>query len=133
MEIYQKLPLKSSKNRGNPKINPKLFRGQEKWSKKLRKQPVSYRNRLFYGCGGRTRTYDLRVMSPTSFQLLYSAIFTRSPECLDILTQRASFVKTFFLFFKKIIMDYLSSLFQSHPELLQRTLFNTGYIATHLL
>ena len=27
-----------------------------------------------YGCGGRTRTYDLRVMSPTSFQLLYSAI-----------------------------------------------------------
>ena len=29
----------------------------------------------FYGCGGRTRTYDLRVMSPTSFQLLYSAIF----------------------------------------------------------
>ena len=29
-------------------------------------------NRL--GCGGRTRTYDLRVMSPTSFQLLYSAI-----------------------------------------------------------
>ena len=32
-------------------------------------------NRGFYGCGGRTRTYDLRVMSPTSFQLLYSAIF----------------------------------------------------------
>ena len=31
--------------------------------------------RCFYGCGGRTRTYDLRVMSPTSFQLLYSAIF----------------------------------------------------------
>ena len=29
----------------------------------------------FFGCGGRTRTYDLRVMSPTSFQLLYSAIF----------------------------------------------------------
>ena len=28
-----------------------------------------------YGCGGRTRTYDLRVMSPTSYQLLYSAIF----------------------------------------------------------
>ena len=27
------------------------------------------------GCGGRTRTYDLRVMSPTSFQLLYSAIW----------------------------------------------------------
>ena len=28
-----------------------------------------------HGCGGRTRTYDLRVMSPTSFQLLYSAIY----------------------------------------------------------
>ena len=30
---------------------------------------------FFFGCGGRTRTYDLRVMSPTSCQLLYSAIF----------------------------------------------------------
>ena len=29
---------------------------------------------FFSGCGGRTRTYDLRVMSPTSYQLLYSAI-----------------------------------------------------------
>ena len=26
------------------------------------------------GCGGRTRTYGLRVMSPTSYQLLHSAI-----------------------------------------------------------
>ena len=34
--------------------------------------------RCFYGCGGRTRTYDLRVMSPTSFQLLYSAICMHS-------------------------------------------------------
>ena len=33
----------------------------------------SYKNTR-HGCGGRTRTYDLRVMSPTSFQLLYSAI-----------------------------------------------------------
>ena len=29
---------------------------------------------LWSGCGGRTRTCDLRVMSPTSCQLLYSAI-----------------------------------------------------------
>ena len=29
----------------------------------------------FYGCGGRTWTNDLRVMSPTSYQLLYSAIY----------------------------------------------------------
>ena len=28
-----------------------------------------------YGCGGRTRTYGLRVMSPTSCQLLHAAIF----------------------------------------------------------
>ena len=35
----------------------------------------SYDFRTSHGCGGRTRTYDLRVMSPTSFQLLYSAIF----------------------------------------------------------
>ena len=33
---------------------------------------------VFFGCGGRTRTYDLRVMSPTSFQLLYSAMFRRT-------------------------------------------------------
>ena len=29
----------------------------------------------FSGCGRRTRTSDLRVMSPTSYQLLYPAIF----------------------------------------------------------
>ena len=34
------------------------------------------RNQRFYGCGDRTRTCDLRVMSPTSYQLLYSAIST---------------------------------------------------------
>ena len=27
-----------------------------------------------FGCGGKTRTYDLRVMSPTSCQLLHPAI-----------------------------------------------------------
>ena len=49
----------------------------------------------YYGCGGRTRTYDLRVMSPTSFQLLYSAIWALL-ECLYILTQRGRFVKYLF-------------------------------------
>ena len=34
-----------------------------------------------FGCGGRTRTYDLRVMSPTSFQLLYSAILHEDAVC----------------------------------------------------
>ena len=28
-----------------------------------------------FGCGGKTRTYDLRVMSPTSCQLLHPAMF----------------------------------------------------------
>ena len=27
------------------------------------------------GCGGKTRTYDLRVMSPTSCQLLHPAVY----------------------------------------------------------
>ena len=30
---------------------------------------------VFISSGGRTRTYDLRVMSPTSYQLLYSAMY----------------------------------------------------------
>ena len=29
---------------------------------------------LFSGSGSRTRTYDLRVMSPTSYQLLHPAL-----------------------------------------------------------
>ena len=33
-------------------------------------------SRRFYLCsGGRIRTSDLRVMSPTSYQLLYPAVF----------------------------------------------------------
>ena len=49
--------------------------------KNVRKIPVFIVNTgYFYGCGGRTRTYDLRVMSPTSFQLLYSAIFRAHPQ-----------------------------------------------------
>ncbi len=32
---------------------------------------------LCFGCEGRTRTCDLRVMSPTSCQLLHLAIFTK--------------------------------------------------------
>ena len=42
-----------------------------KAKEKVQKPIGSWTN---FGCGGRTRTYDLRVMSPTSFQLLYSAI-----------------------------------------------------------
>ena len=54
----------------NTKIISKLF--EQKAKEKVLKS-VDFRT--IYGCGGRTRTYDLRVMSPTSFQLLYSAIF----------------------------------------------------------
>ena len=43
----------------------------------LKKKTADFlRNQRFYGCGDRTRTCDLRVMSPTSYQLLYSAIYT---------------------------------------------------------
>ena len=49
------------------------------------------------GCGGRTRTYDLRVMSPTSYHLLHSAIFKRpQQECLIIISQSDGFVNLFF-------------------------------------
>ena len=37
----------------------------------------------FCGCGDKTRTCDLRVMSPTSYQLLYPAIFSCALHCLN--------------------------------------------------
>ena len=42
----------------------------------------------FFGCGGRTWTYDLRVMSPTSYRLLYPAT-----RCLLIIRHKKCFVK----------------------------------------
>ena len=51
------------------------FRGKYGYKKENRNGHVCIHYGICYGCGGRTRTYDLRVMSPTSFQLLYSAIF----------------------------------------------------------
>ena len=44
-------------------------------TKKCEKSPEILRFQDFSGCGGRTRTYGLRVMSPTSYQLLHSAIY----------------------------------------------------------
>ena len=67
----------------------------------------SYDFRTFYGCGGRTRTYDLRVMSPTSFQLLYSAIFGCAPQCSNILARDSIFVKHFFENFKSFFLGVL--------------------------
>ena len=40
----------------------------------MQKEMTNLLDHLLFSSGGRTRTYDLRVMSPTSYQLLYSAI-----------------------------------------------------------
>ena len=52
-----------------------LFLGKHGNKKRNRNGHVCIHYGICYGCGGRTRTYDLRVMSPTSYQLLYSAIW----------------------------------------------------------
>ena len=57
------------------------------YKKRKEKSHPDWDDFFFSGCGGRTRTYDLRVMSPTSYQLLYSAIWVRSLECLSILAR----------------------------------------------
>ena len=51
------------------------------FNQKTEKSPEIIRFQDFYGCGRRTWTSDLRVMSPTSYQLLYSAIFGGFPHC----------------------------------------------------
>lgn len=38
------------------------------------------------GCGGKTRTYDLRVMSPASCQLLHPAIYNCDNLTVDLLS-----------------------------------------------
>ena len=58
----------------SPRLSPTAFSAAPFYVKKLEKHRIPCRNPVLFGCGGRTRTYDLRVMSPTSFQLLYSAI-----------------------------------------------------------
>ena len=40
-----------------------------------KKESISIEILSFSCCGGKTRTYDLWVMSPTSYQLLHSAMF----------------------------------------------------------
>gem|GEM_PF-5628734 len=42
-----------------------------------RQKPKALSASGFSSSGGRTRTYDLRVMSPTSYQLLHPALFGR--------------------------------------------------------
>ncbi len=67
---------------------------------------------LNLGCGGKTRTYDLRVMSPTSCQLLHPAIFNFN-YCISILFF-CIFVNTFikiciyFIHFMPLFKKYSS-------------------------
>ena len=58
---------------GHP--SPKTASSKVIGRKSAEKVLISARNQDFCGCGDRTRTCDLRVMSPTSYQLLYPAIF----------------------------------------------------------
>ena len=50
---------------------------------------------VFSGCGERIRTNDLRVMSPTSYQLLYPAIFSLLFQSLTIIAQHDKGVNSF--------------------------------------
>ena len=84
--------IKNSNFQIFPKSSPRPFCGVRKCGKKLEKHRISFEIRCFYGCGGRTRTYDLRVMSPTSFQLLYSAIWGALLKCLMIIAYALWFV-----------------------------------------
>ena len=80
----------------NPTANPTGILNRSVLRQKVRKTPdFLSKSGGFYGCGGRTRTYDLRVMSPTSFQLLYSAISYSLGECSGIISQHRRFVNCF--------------------------------------
>ena len=67
--------LKIMKNESSPNLPQAIFKGSQICQKSKKNHRFLIKNGGFYGCGGRTRTYDLRVMSPTSCQLLYSAIW----------------------------------------------------------
>ena len=101
--------IKNSNFRIFPKSSPRLFCGVRKCVKKLEKHRISFEIRCFYGCGGRTRTYDLRVMSPTSYQLLYSAIFSILLECLGIIARWIPFVKHHFSVLQSALSLFLCS------------------------
>ena len=60
-------------------IAPKPPPPNQQYIKQLQKRNYTKKGQtlrfVLYSSGGRTRTYDLRVMSPTSYQLLYSAMY----------------------------------------------------------
>ncbi len=64
--------VKTWVNTQTQKIHTEKFQLPSRKTKEKVQKPIGFWTN--FGCGGRTRTYDLRVMSPTSFQLLYSAI-----------------------------------------------------------
>ena len=54
---------------------PAITRGSDPTEAAKKKRPTKIADRsLIFGSGGRTRTCDLRVMSPTSCQLLHPAL-----------------------------------------------------------
>ena len=68
-----RLMLSATRSRWGQRLGQKKWQVRY-WAQKCGKSPDFERNQDFSGCGGRTRTYGLRVMSPTSYQLLHSAI-----------------------------------------------------------
>ena len=99
--------IKNSNFQIFPNCSPRPFYGVRKCGKKLEKHRISFEIRCFYGCGGRTRTYDLRVMSPTSYQLLYSAIFTWHPQVLVYNTIEVSICQALFSVSFRVFMGNL--------------------------
>ena len=85
------LSFSSSPHRTGKRWEDIFFSCSQKWT---RKNPETVAASGFSGaisflvaqcgCGGRTRTYGLRVMSPTSCQLLHAAIFTYFPSMVPV-------------------------------------------------
>ena len=67
-----------------------------------------YATYLRFCCGGKTRTYDLWVMSPTSYQLLHSAMFLNSGAKVRPLFGKSKYSFHFFSFsVHKNVVDML--------------------------
>ena len=57
----------------------------------------------FFSCGDRTRTYDLRVMSPTSYQLLHPAMWRKDTSFFVYNANLSASLLTIFFHFKFVI------------------------------
>ena len=56
-------------------VLPTVFVNYIRIARRTKKQPAVKQPVVNFSSGGRTRTSGLRVMSPTSYQLLYPAMF----------------------------------------------------------